>query len=206
MFLYLIHIFLHFSKKTEEPMETVVEEPSVAEVNMLQDIAEGDRNEYRKVKIKMSKAFSTKEDVTREDGGKESPSPTPIALPTISVSSPSMGVSNEFSHSLEGPSPMTDEHAASFNASPALAGSTSPSLRTISPANTASTTINEASTTLTLVESSGSPPPRKYYDIPPPSTSILENILLRNRDERRSVSPSSPTEMAYSYKKSHRYV
>lgn len=50
----------------------------------------------------------------------------------------------------------------------------------------------------------------------PPTSSILENILLRNRidtnnnDNNRGQSnatppPSSPTEMAYSYKKSHRY-
>ncbi|XP_074034701.1 PR domain zinc finger protein 1 isoform X1 [Leptinotarsa decemlineata] len=48
----------------------------------------------------------------------------------------------------------------------------------------------------------------------PPSSSILENILLRtkldnnNNDKSQgntSTPPSSPTEMAYSYKKSHRY-
>ncbi|XP_071052678.1 PR domain zinc finger protein 1 isoform X2 [Onthophagus taurus] len=50
----------------------------------------------------------------------------------------------------------------------------------------------------------------------PPSSSILENILLRNRNDSNNNDnsqrqpnatppPSSPTEMAYSYKKSHRY-
>ncbi|XP_066143195.1 PR domain zinc finger protein 1 isoform X2 [Euwallacea fornicatus] len=45
----------------------------------------------------------------------------------------------------------------------------------------------------------------------PPSSSILENILLGNRtdsnnnDHQRQSPPNSPTEMAYSYKKSHRY-
>ncbi|KAJ8948561.1 hypothetical protein NQ314_008396 [Rhamnusium bicolor] len=50
----------------------------------------------------------------------------------------------------------------------------------------------------------------------PPSSSILENILLRNRIDTNNNDnnqrqpnatppPSSPTEMAYSYKKSHRY-
>ncbi|KAF5288937.1 hypothetical protein FQA39_LY03816 [Lamprigera yunnana] len=50
----------------------------------------------------------------------------------------------------------------------------------------------------------------------PPSSSILENILLRNRIDTNNNTnnhrqpnttppPSSPTEMAYSYKKSHRY-
>lgn len=50
----------------------------------------------------------------------------------------------------------------------------------------------------------------------PPSSSILENILLRNRTDTNNNDnnqrqpnatppPSSPTEMAYSYKKSHRY-
>ena len=81
-----------------------------------------------------------------------------------------------------------------------------------------------------------SPPPesvKPYYEpdvksqtiisrYSPPSSSILENILLRNRIDtnnnnnnnnemiQRPVNaatppPSSPTEMAYSYKKSHRY-
>lgn len=51
----------------------------------------------------------------------------------------------------------------------------------------------------------------------PPTSSILENILLRNRIDTNNNDnnqrqpnatppPSSPTEMAYSYKKSHRYV
>ncbi|XP_066909046.1 PR domain zinc finger protein 1 isoform X4 [Halyomorpha halys] len=39
---------------------------------------------------------------------------------------------------------------------------------------------------------------------PAPQPSILENILLRNKEEKESP-PSSPTEMAYSYKKSARY-
>lgn len=50
----------------------------------------------------------------------------------------------------------------------------------------------------------------------PPASSILENILLRNRIDTNNNDnnqrqpnatppPSSPTEMAYSYKKSHRY-
>lgn len=48
----------------------------------------------------------------------------------------------------------------------------------------------------------------------PPTSSILENILLRNRIDtnnnenqsqmKASPPPTSPTEMAYSYKKSHR--
>jgi len=43
----------------------------------------------------------------------------------------------------------------------------------------------------------------------PPHTSILESILLRNKKEQQQKEvtppPTSPTEMAYSYKKSHRY-
>lgn len=47
----------------------------------------------------------------------------------------------------------------------------------------------------------------------PQSTSILENILLRNRTDKEAIMrrnsatppPTSPTEMAYSYKKSQRY-
>lgn len=65
-------------------------------------------------------------------------------------------------------------------------------------------------------------PPSAYYEdehvvnstttppAPPQSSSILETILLRNRKEPQSPKevtppPTSPTEMAYSYKKSHRY-
>lgn len=61
-----------------------------------------------------------------------------------------------------------------------------------------------------------SPPQHGISRYTPPSSSILENILLRNRidtnnnDNAQRQSnvtppPNSPTEMAYSYKKSHRY-
>lgn len=60
-----------------------------------------------------------------------------------------------------------------------------------------------------------SPPQHSISRYTPPSSSILENILLRNRidpnnnDNVRQSNvtppPHSPTEMAYSYKKSHRY-
>lgn len=59
-------------------------------------------------------------------------------------------------------------------------------------------------------------PTNGYIRYTPPTSSILENILLGNRtdsnnnDNQRQTNsvtppPNSPTEMAYSYKKSHRY-
>ncbi|XP_024085578.1 PR domain zinc finger protein 1 isoform X2 [Cimex lectularius] len=122
---------LDFSKKQGvQPMETIPEEVATSEALPLQQAEpEGmDRNEYRKVKIKMSKAYSGKE--SKEN----SPSPPPVA---------------------QVPEESLDQ--------------------------------------------------RRYYEMP--QTSILENILLRSRERRNSATPppTSPTEMAYSYKKSHRY-
>ena len=58
-----------------------------------------------------------------------------------------------------------------------------------------------------------SPPPATYMRYTPPTSSILETILTGNRVEQDSSRrqpnatppPTSPTEMAYSYKKSQRY-
>uniref|UniRef100_T1HD68 C2H2-type domain-containing protein n=1 Tax=Rhodnius prolixus TaxID=13249 RepID=T1HD68_RHOPR len=134
---------LDFSKKNPgETMETIQEEvvcPEAAPVQQ-QPSAQteppvADRNEYRKVKIKMSKAYSGN-GVSGKDSAKEdSPSPPPA---------------------------------------PQLAEPTGPEQR-------------------------------PYFEAP--QTSILENILLRSRERRNSTTPppTSPTEMAYSYKKSQRY-
>ncbi|KAK9512464.1 hypothetical protein O3M35_000894 [Rhynocoris fuscipes] len=133
---------LDFSKKNPgETMETIPEEPATSEAIPLQshtplESQSPDRNEYRKVKIKMSKAYSG----NGSSGGKESSkedSPSPPPLPQLPE-----------------------------------------------------TNVQE---------------PRPYFE--PPQTSILENILLRSRERRNSTTPppTSPTEMAYSYKKSQRY-
>ncbi|KAF6212200.1 hypothetical protein GE061_012721 [Apolygus lucorum] len=116
-----------------EPMETIVEEPASSEALPLH-IEEAteviDRNEYRKVKFKMSKAYGSSKD---HKEGNSSPPPQQVYQPDAS------------------------------------------------------------------------PEPKRYYEIP--QTSILENILLRTRERRNSATPppTSPTEMAYSYKKSQRY-
>ncbi|KAL1139176.1 hypothetical protein AAG570_009236 [Ranatra chinensis] len=171
---------LDFSKKTEA-METIPEEgvvtppspprPSDRRSHLQQQTEQQlhDRNEYRKVKIKMSKAsLYSHHPYKSVEEGKEavvsavSPSPPPSASPTGSL---------------------------------VIVESPEPPVTAQPPAST---------------EHHSPPPPKKYYEAHPHhQTSILENILLRNRDERRSSAspppPASPTEMAYSYKKSQRY-
>lgn len=159
-------------------MVTSAEQPTAAP-QQVDSAHSPDRNEYRKVKIKMSKAslyshhYNTKVE-TNQDSGKE------IVL--ISPSPPQSHSPSESLIIVESPTPR---------------------------------------------EPSPQPPPKKPHFEPtavvitrspiheiPQSTSILENILLRNRTDkettirRNSTSPnppSSPTEMAYSYKKSQRY-
>ncbi|XP_075233538.1 uncharacterized protein LOC142331482 isoform X2 [Lycorma delicatula] len=138
-----------------------------------------DRNEYRKVKIKMTKAslyshFNTTKHEPTVEQNKEvviiSPSHSPSDSLMI-VESP-VEISSESS-----PQP---------------------------PAKKPHYETNNRSVTPT-------PPPQE--DVPQQPTSILENILLRNKNDkavlprRNSATPppTSPTEMAYSYKKSQRY-
>lgn len=106
------------------------------------------KNEYRKVKIKMNKAFA---ESTEEVQVPEAPAPPPLQEPRIQITPPAVYYE--------------DEH---------------------------------------IVNSTTTPP------APPQSSSILETILLQNRREPQvpkevTPPPTSPTEMAYSYKKSHRY-
>ncbi|XP_069688931.1 PR domain zinc finger protein 1 isoform X2 [Periplaneta americana] len=164
---------LDFSKKPTERETTVVVEPP--------DIQ---KNEYRKVKIKISKAYHYKN-----------------KQPTDCTESVDGG----------------DKDLVSSQQTPA----TSPR-RAVTP--------NDA---VIIIDSPPPPPapPKPYYEPEvvssggntitrhsPPATSILENILTRNRTDTNNNKdapnhrlpaatppPSSPTEMAYSYKKSHRY-
>ncbi|XP_021933981.1 PR domain zinc finger protein 1 isoform X2 [Zootermopsis nevadensis] len=160
---------LDFSKKpTERETAVVVEPPDIQ------------KNEYRKVKIKISKAYHYK------------------TKPT------------DTTENVEG----GDKDSASSRRTPV----TSPR-RAVTPTDTV------------IIIDSPPPPlvpqiqPSKLYYEPdvvsrhsPPTMSILENILTRNRTDTNnnkdasnqrvpaaSPPPSSPTEMAYSYKKSHRY-
>ncbi|CAH0556950.1 unnamed protein product [Brassicogethes aeneus] len=161
---------LDFSKKPTSK-ETPVIKPVAAEAQ---------KNEYRKVKIKISKAYhyhkSLKNDSDMETDKEASPIET--AVPEVTTLTP----------------------------------------RIITP-----------SSTVIVMDSPPHEVPNKPFYEPevvqkqtiitrytPPSSSILENILLRNRIDTNNNDnnqrqpnatppPSSPTEMAYSYKKSHRY-
>ncbi|GJQ82489.1 putative metal ion binding protein [Trypoxylus dichotomus] len=164
---------LDFSKK---PKETAVIKQSPAAL-------ESQKNEYRKVKIKISKAYHYKTSSKNGESDQE--------------------IEKE---------PLLTEATAS----------------TVPEVTTLSQRIVTPPSTVIVIDS---PPPevpsKPYYEsevktqtiisrYTPPSSSILENILLRNRtdtnnndnNQRQSNAtppPSSPTEMAYSYKKSHRY-
>ncbi|CAG2053228.1 unnamed protein product [Timema podura] len=162
---------LDFSKKPADDEAAVIIEPPDVQ-----------KNEYRKVKIKITKAYHYKvksenlENTSKNDKDTIVPEPTATPLP---ISSP------------------------------------------------------PNSTTLIVIDSPPPPPTmapiqKPYYEPEvvntinrhsPPTTSILENILTRNRTDTNNnrethkhrqpdstPPPSSPTEMAYSYKKSHRYT
>ncbi|XP_068903712.1 PR domain zinc finger protein 1 isoform X1 [Tenebrio molitor] len=160
---------LDFSKKPNSK-ETAVIKPVSPETQ---------KNEYRKVKIKISKAYHYKS---------------------------TKGVESDHEMDKE-----------------ALTDAAVPEVTTLTPR-----IITPPSTVIVI----DSPPPevpnnKPYYEpevksqnvisrYTPPSSSILENILLRNRIDTNNNDnnqrqpnatppPSSPTEMAYSYKKSHRY-
>ena len=167
---------LCFSKKPTERETTLAVEPPDLQ-----------KNEYRKVKIKITKAYHYKN------------------KPTETVESVETG----------------DKDLVTSQQTPA----TSPR-RAVTPSDAV------------IVIDSPPPPPvpptqpvKPYYEPEvvstggstisrhsPPTTSILENILTRNRTDTNNNKdapsqrvppgtppPSSPTEMAYSYKKSHRY-
>lgn len=134
-----------------------------------------DRNEFRKVKIKMTKA-----NMYSHHYKTDSP---PDSSREIMQGSPTPPQSHSPSESMmivESPAP--SEHCPSAQKKP------------------------HYEPTPVLVTRT---PPREA----PQSTSILENILLRNRTDKDTVMrrnsatppPTSPTEMAYSYKKSQRY-
>ncbi|XP_057653135.1 PR domain zinc finger protein 1 isoform X1 [Diorhabda carinulata] len=158
---------LDFSKKT--PKETTVIKPVMQE---------NQKNEYRKVKIKITKAYHYKSVKCESEPDVDKETNADAAVPEVTTLTP----------------------------------------RIISPP-----------TTVIVMDSPPQEVPNKpYYETEvktanvisrysPPSSSILENILLRNRidtnnndnnhhrQSNATPPPSSPTEMAYSYKKSHRY-
>ncbi|XP_059618994.1 uncharacterized protein LOC132263310 isoform X2 [Phlebotomus argentipes] len=158
---------LDCSKKTHAPKETTV-------ITLKAEVA--DKNEYRKVKMKMPLKYEFK-------------------------NSKNIKLAEE----KETPKEVTVEKIASPK-------------RVVSPAT--STVIVLDSTPHAVVpimkpfyeaETTSPPPPATYMRYTPPSSSILETILTGSRpDEVRrqpnaTPPPTSPTEMAYSYKKSQRY-
>lgn len=157
---------LDCSKKANIPKETVV----------TQKIE--DKNEYRKVKMKMPLKYEFKNKIIkRESADKES------------VSSDDINV----------------EEAESRRRS------TTPVTSTVIV--TESSTYTIVPLTKPYYEAETTSPPATFLRYTPPSSSILETILTGNRlsetiKQRQSNAtppPTSPTEMAYSYKKSQRY-
>lgn len=165
---------LDCSKKAIEPKETVL-------------LKADDKNEYRKVKMKMPLKYEFKNKTIKlEHITKDASSPDEEMI-TIQSKEPS--------------SPR----------------------RVLTPA-TSTVIVLENSTAHTIVpltkpyyEAETSSPPTTttaaFMGYTPPSSSILETILTGNRvnsdpnkrQPNATPPPTSPTEMAYSYKKSHRY-
>lgn len=185
---------LDCSKKANEPKETTIAHKPE------------DKNEYRKVKMKMPLKYEFKNKSTKhEHGEKESISSiddrhTPDDVDMASTSP----------HRVITPATST-----------VIVMETSPH-HTIVPLNkpyyeSEASTTTVTSMTSTTSSSSTSPPVFLRYT--PPSSSILETILTGSRTCSGSNSsdfsikrqpnatppPTSPTEMAYSYKKSQRY-
>ncbi|XP_065163759.1 PR domain zinc finger protein 1 isoform X2 [Atheta coriaria] len=162
---------LDFSKKPSG--ETAVIKPVAPEAN---------KNEYRKVKIKITKAYHYKSKT---------------------------GSTHESDHEME--------------------KAASPPATAVPELTTTSTIVTPPSSVIVYDSPPHEVPNKPFYEndvkpspqphiarYTPPSSSILENILLRNRIDTNNNDPnqrqpnatpppSSPTEMAYSYKKSHRY-
>lgn len=154
---------LDFSKKTPAPEAAVVKQVPTTE----------QKNEYRKVKIKISKAYHYKTKNSESD-------------------------------------PECDKETSGE-----LLPEVAPRIMT------------PPSTVIVLDSPPPEVPSKPFYEsevknetiitrYTPPTSSILENILLRNRIDTNNNNsnhrqpnatppPTSPTEMAYSYKKSHRY-
>lgn len=169
---------LDCSKKAIAPKETVVCKTE-------------DKNEYRKVKMKMPLKYEFKNKTIKleQHMGKDS------------------AQADEEMHTMPAKEPM------SITSSPK---------RVITPA-TSTVIVLENSNAHTIVpltkpyyeaETSSPPAPTAaFMNYTPPSSSILETILTGNRvisdpnkqQPNATPPPTSPTEMAYSYKKSHRY-
>ncbi|XP_055689165.1 PR domain zinc finger protein 1 isoform X4 [Lutzomyia longipalpis] len=166
---------LDCSKKTIAPKETTV-------ITLKSDVA--DKNEYRKVKMKMPLKYEFK-----NSKGVKVPPNTEV----------------------------DKETAQPKETAPEKAGG-SPK-RVVTPATSTVIVLDSSPHAVVPLmkpfyeaETTSPPPPATYLRYTPPSSSILETILTGNRPDesvRRQPNatppPTSPTEMAYSYKKSQRY-
>lgn len=169
---------LDCSKKSNVPKETSV-------VHKTED-----KNEYRKVKMKMPLKYEFKNKIIKHE-------PTTI------------------DDKLE---PNVDEPLVLQHSSDA---SNSPS-RVITPATSTVIVMETSPHTIVPItkpyyEAETTTPPAAFMRYTPPTSSILETILTGNRHHSTAVAdslkrqpnatppPTSPTEMAYSYKKSQRY-
>lgn len=178
---------LDFSKKSTISADDTKEpkKPTHTNITSTQVIQETEiqKNEYRKVKIKISKAYHYKikqeMEVDPEKVVEKELSPSPIHSPVrVSRSSSRSPISRACSRS--------------------------------PPRSNPTVIVSESKKQFYEEDVHNSPPNIRYT---PPTSSILENILLRNRTDgnnnqnqsNATPPPNSPTEMAYSYKKSHRY-
>lgn len=170
---------LDCSKKAIAPKETVVCKTE-------------DKNEYRKVKMKMPLKYEFKNKTIKLE-----------------------------QHISKDTSQTTDDEMHTMPAKEPVPITSSPK-RVITPA-TSTVIVLENSNAHTIVpltkpyyeaETSSPPAPAAaFMNYTPPSSSILETILTGNRvisdpnkqQPNATPPPTSPTEMAYSYKKSHRY-
>lgn len=161
---------LDCSKKAIEPKETV--------------LCKGDdKNEYRKVKMKMPLKYEFKNKIKLEHVKKEA---------------------------------MAEDDQPTQQPIKETAGSPR---RVITPATSTVIVLENASHTVVPLnkpyyEAETTSPPASFMGYTPPSSSILETILTtgnrttndpNKRQPNATPPPTSPTEMAYSYKKSHRY-
>ncbi|XP_049821907.1 PR domain zinc finger protein 1 isoform X2 [Aethina tumida] len=157
---------LDFSKKPSSKETPVIKQLS----------SETQRNEYRKVKIKISKAYHTYK-IKNESDPETEASPMETAVPEVTTLTPRIVTPPTTVIVMDSPPHEVPNNKPFYEP--------------------------EVVKTQNIIS--------RYT---PPSSSILENILLRRdtnnndnnqRQPNATPPPSSPTEMAYSYKKSHRY-
>ena len=173
---------LDCSQKTIEPKET-----AVLSKNGEGAIA-GDKNDYRKVKMKMPLKYEFK----------------------------NKNFSKSPQNEAEGESMVVESHEEETSVIQ-MKREVTPATSTVIVLESSTNTIIPISKPFYEAETSTSPERNStaaFMRYNPPTSSILETILTGNRLQEQDSSrrqpnatppPTSPTEMAYSYKKSHRY-